>query len=141
MTQRVLHTITFLLLAIFLIGTVGVPVSKHICLISGHEDVAFFADQDFKGCCTDGGCAEPDTDEKASCCDDENQFFKLNIVKKNEEHQDTESAVPSIAIQSVLTSLVSAPALHNAGLITQSTNLPPPRSGTDILLAVQVFRL
>ncbi len=139
--QRILHIITFLLLAIFLIGTVGVPVSKHVCLLSGHEDVAFFADKDFKGCCTDDGCTKPQADEKDSCCDDENEFLKLNIVKKHEEHQDGEAAIPVTSVLTPAQFLTANTDTWVSQYPMQYCNLPPPRSGTDILLAVQVFLL
>lgn len=140
MKNRILHIVTFLLLAIFLIGTVGVPVSKHICFISGHADVAFFADEDFKGCCADDGCKAPvEESEDAGCCDDQNDFLKLDIVQKYEEQVALFTAIPAVFTLTYTTCPEEEPITE--AYTKHAYNLPPPSTGKDILLSAQVFRL
>lgn len=130
-----------LLLTVFLLATIGVSISKHMCQITGHADIAFFASDDFTGCCPmDKGCSSKSDDDKPGCCSDQQDYVKADIIKKHEEHADLDLKLPVLASAELAFATTQAPSLTN--LVTEYRAIPPPPlSGAQILKDIQVFRL
>ena len=131
---------SMLLLAIFLFATTGVSVSKHICEITGHADIAFFAVEDYGGCCpVDKGCAT-DNDAKPGCCSSEQNYVKADIIKKHEEYGDLNLELPVLSNALLSFAATQTPTLQH--IYTSYNALPPPSvSGPEKLIDIQVFRL
>lgn len=121
-------------------ATTGVSVSKHICEITGHADVAFFAVEDYTGCCpVDKGCTT-NNDNKPDCCSNQQDYVKVDIIKKHEEQGDLSLKLPVLTTALLSFSATQTPTLQ--GVYTSYKALPPPPiSGPEKLIEIQVFRL
>lgn len=140
MNQRFQKIMSLSLLAIFAISTIGVPVSKHICLESGHADIAFFT-TNYTGCCAqEMGHCSPEQEQQKSCCDQEDTYYKLNAPKKHEETQQLVVHAP-IELPYLLSFAVQGDEIQQPDHTFFTDSSPPTQSGTDILVNHQVFRL
>lgn len=138
--MRFQKTISLMMLVIFSISAIGVPVSKHICLKSGHADVAFFT-TNYVGCCAEeNGHCKPEQEQAESCCDQEDQYYKLDTPKKHEESQQL-TADFSFELPYLLSYVLQGEATPDETLRFVTDNSPPPTTGTEILVNHQVFRL
>lgn len=140
MNLKFQKTVSLMMLVLFTISTIGVPVSKHICLESGHADVAFFT-ANYTGCCAEetGHCS-PEQEQAKSCCDQQDQYYKLDTPKKHEEAQQLVLDV-SFELPYILSYVLQGEELPTESLHFITDSSPPPTPGTDILVNHQVFRL
>ena len=139
MISKVQQVFSLLLLSVLLMGSIGVPVSKHICFISGHADVALFT-TNYKGCCTakQNHC-NSEQEQAMDCCGQEDEYLKLDVPKKHEELQKLVQ-LNSFELPFLLSWAVQGAVKETFPRYFLS-DLSPPSTGQDILVDHQVFRL
>ena len=134
------HISSIFLLTVFLLATTGVSISKHVCELTGHADVAFFTVEDFTGCCEKDKDCTSSSNEKPGCCSDEQNYVKADIIKKHEEQSDVKLELPVLNTAELSFAATQTPA--NPYTYSSYRALPPPPiNGLDILIDKQVFRL
>lgn len=130
-------------LLLLFVGNVGVNVFKHICQENGvwtsyfvqtaydHCESQHEAVKHAKSC-----CAVEQEENKKDCCNDQTEFFKINL----DFYNDPSISIPPTSAIIIPTNFVF---VHNDiqqdYYTSKYVNPPPKRLGKDILIQYQVF--
>ncbi len=113
--------------------TTGFNLFSHICLMGGDHEIST---TEIASCCSLQPKAS-DFQLNTKCCDDEIQFIKLDFTTIVTKFQAQSENLPLIAFYS--DDLMDVVDEHQTNLIYN--NLPPPKSGREILTTNHVFRI
>jgi hypothetical protein len=130
-------------LLLLFVGNVGVNVFKHICQENGVWTSYFVKTADdhcgdkheakkaIKSC-----CSSEKKEQKKDCCNDQTEFFKINL----DFYNDPSISIPPTSAIIIPTNFVF---VHNDiqqdYYTSKYVNPPPKRLGKDILIQYQVF--
>jgi len=130
-------------LLLLFVGNVGVNVFKHICQENGVWTSYFVQTADdhcesqhevvkhAKSC-----CAVEQDENKKDCCNDQTEFFKINL----DFYNDPSIAIPStVAIVNTFSFDFVLHETQQDYYTSKYVNPPPKKAGKDILIQHQVF--
>ncbi len=121
------------MVAIIFAATTGFNVFTHVCFMSGNKEISV---KEIDLCCKTN--EEPADDEiKANCCLQDSGFYKLDFTALKEKLQLQKQKI-------VIAYYLQFPPLEEKYfdiLIPNYNDLPPPKSGRDVLSHKQVFRI
>jgi hypothetical protein len=135
------HIASLLLVLFIFMGSTGVYVFSHYCEVDGAETSLFVKSDhcqevkpDVPAC-----CQVEKTQENKDCCGDEVEVIQVSF----DYFQDFEKAVlPVVQFEASKPFVFLSSFFHKEKkTIINGVNAPPILSGTDILVAHQVFRL
>ncbi|MFI5171942.1 MAG: hypothetical protein ACHQFW_06100 [Chitinophagales bacterium] len=126
------NSMVYLMTAILFAASTGFTLFSHICFMDGERKVST---QKITSCCTHE--IKPAKAEISSnCCKDESQFLKFDYQGMQRAGQDHADFTLIAAYTFTSSKILSAPESF-----LQLIDLPPPKSGRDILSSIQVFRI
>ncbi len=122
-----------MMLAILFAVSSGFTLFSHVCFMGGAREIS---SKQIISCCS----AETQTAASqlsSDCCNDDVRFIKFDFTSLISQHQAQQHILPAdFLISSVYNGneeLTSSILYYN--------NLPPPKSGREILSSIKVFRI
>lgn len=120
-------------MAILFVVSSGFTLFSHVCLMGGEKEIS---SRQIESCCSSEA---PATESRlsADCCDDEVQFIKFDFISVTVQYQLNHQFV---ATDFVIDHFVSDSEEINTSLLFYH-NLPPPKTGREILSYNRAFRI
>lgn len=122
-----------LMMAILFAVSSGFTLFSHVCLMGGNQEIS---SKEIVSCCSDE-TQNTTTQLSSDCCNDHIQFIKFDFTSLTTQyqlqHQFISTDLISLSLNTGFEELNSSFLFFN--------NLPPPKSGREILSSKQVFRI
>lgn len=132
--KRIARPLAGYLMMFILFGvSTGFNLFTHICLMSGEQMVA--TQEETTDCCAKE-LPPVKTTVESNCCIEEVHFIKFDYTAAFQKYFEHEAVTTP-----VMGNIVPAPETPVMHAQASACNLPPPRTGNDLLAEISVFRI